>query len=387
MMKLLEHQGKQLLAEAGIRVPQGQVVDTGEKAEIAAAAIGREVVVKAQVATGKRGKAGAILFAQDSTAAREGAERLLGSDVGGFRVDEVIVEERSDIAHELYAAVLNDSQSKGPLVLFSTAGGMDIEEVNASSPESVRRLAVDITEGLDEEAARSLVGSALPEQVRNAVARALVDLYELYRQIDADLAEINPLVVTREGAVVALDAKISIDAGSLKRQEQAVSRFQQGTEELATALESRGNELGLRFIELDGDVGVLANGAGLTMTTLDVVNHYGGRPANFLEIGGDSYTKATPALQLVLSNPRVKSLLVNFCGAFARTDVMAEGVVRAIEELRPEIPIFFTIHGTGEQEAINLVRQRLGIDPYDLMDDAVKAAVAAAAAATSMEVH
>lgn len=387
MMKLLEHQGKQLLAEAGIRVPQGQVVDTGEKAEIAAAAIGREVVVKAQVATGKRGKAGAILFAQDSTAAREGAERLLGSDVGGFRVDEVIVEERSDIAHELYAAVLNDSQSKGPLVLFSTAGGMDIEEVNASSPESVRRLAVDITEGLDEKAAQSLVGSALPEQVRNAVARALVDLYELYRQIDADLAEINPLVVTREGAVVALDAKISIDAGSLKRQEQAVSQFQQGTEELATALESRGNELGLRFIELDGDVGVLANGAGLTMTTLDVVNHYGGRPANFLEIGGDSYTKATPALQLVLSNPRVKSLLVNFCGAFARTDVMAEGVVRAIEELRPEIPIFFTIHGTGEQEAINLVRQRLGIDPYDLMDDAVKAAVAAAAAATSMEVH
>lgn len=378
-MKLLEHQGKQLLADAGIRVPQGQVVTSSDEAEAAATKIGTKVVIKAQVPVGKRGKSGAILFAQDPGETRQGAERLLGSDVGVFRVDALMVEECADIDHELYLAVLNDSQSKGPLVLFSSAGGMDIEEVNASSPERVRRLAVDITEGLDQRAARSLVGSALPEEVRDAVARTLVDLYDMYRRVDADLAEINPLAVTRDGEVIALDAKISIDPGSLRRQEDVVSHLPQNADESSTPLESRGRELGFQFIELDGDVGVLANGAGLTMTTLDVVNHYGGRPANFLEIGGDSYTKATPALQLVLSNPRVKSLLVNFCGAFARTDVMAEGVVRAIEELRPEIPIFFTIHGTGEDEAINLVRERLGIESYDLMDDAVEAAVAAAA--------
>jgi succinyl-CoA synthetase beta subunit len=155
-----------------------------------------------------------------------------------------------------------------------------------------------------------------------------------------------------------------------------------GSPEKLTALEARAKELGLKFIELDGDVGVLANGAGLTMTSMDAVRHYGGKPANFLEIGGESYTKAKPALELVLANPRVKALLVNFCGAFARTDVMAEGVVNAWQELKPDIPIVFTIHGTGEEEAIAMVKERLGIEPYDLMDDAVRAAVAAAKGAS-----
>jgi succinyl-CoA synthetase beta subunit len=208
-----------------------------------------------------------------------------------------------------------------------------------------------------------------------------VRLYAAYRESDADLAEVNPLVLTVDGEVVALDAKVSIDPSSLPRQEEIVSSASTSQDqEQLTPLERRGRELGLQFIELDGDVGVLANGAGLTMTTLDVVSHYGGRPANFLEIGGDAYTRATPALALVLDNPRVHSLLVNFCGAFARTDVMAEGVITALEELRPDVPVFFTIHGTGEEEAVRLVRDRLGVEPYDLMDDAVKAAVEAAAA-------
>jgi succinyl-CoA synthetase beta subunit len=191
--------------------------------------------------------------------------------------------------------------------------------------------------------------------------------------------EINPLVLTDDGRVVALDAKVSLDPGALARQPAELMRnLESGKAEQASALEDEGAELGLQFIELDGSVGVLANGAGLTMATLDAVNHYGGSPANFLEIGGDAYTKATPALALVLKNPKVRSLLVNFCGAFARTDVMTEGVVTAIEALRPDIPVFFSIHGTGEDEAIALVRDRLGLQPYDLMDDAVQAAVAAA---------
>jgi succinyl-CoA synthetase beta subunit len=203
-------------------------------------------------------------------------------------------------------------------------------------------------------------------------------LYDVYRAADAELVEVNPLVLTGAGAVVALDAKVSLDPGATPRHSDFLRDLVSRLPDTATEPVRQARALGLVLIEFDGCVGVLANGAGLTMTTLDAVNHYGGRPANFLEIGGDAYTKATPALRLVLDNPRVRSLVVNFCGAFARTDVMAEGVVNAIEELAPSIPIFFCIHGTGEEEAIRLVRERLQIEPYDLMDDAVKAAVGAA---------
>jgi succinyl-CoA synthetase beta subunit len=379
-MKLLEHQGKSLIAHSGLRTPRGQVAGSSVEAADAAAAVGGRVVVKAQVPTGKRGKAGAVLFADDPDQAATVAGKLLGTDVAGHRVAEVLVEERASIARELYAAVLDDSSTKGPLVLFSTSGGMDIEEVNASTPELVLRHPVDITEGFSLGAARELVSrSDVDEASRDVVSEALVKMYDVYLSADADLVEVNPLVLTDSGEVMALDAKVSIDAGSLPRQSELVGDEAPWERDQLTDLERRGRELGLQFIELDGNVGILANGAGLTMTTLDVVNHYGGRPANFLEIGGDAYTKATPALALVLDNPRVTSLLVNFCGAFARTDVMAKGVLDAIEELQPSIPVFFTIHGTGEDEAIAMVRERLGAEPYDLMDDAVIAAVAAAA--------
>jgi succinyl-CoA synthetase beta subunit len=179
----------------------------------------------------------------------------------------------------------------------------------------------------------------------------------------------------RDGHFIALDCKLTVDDSALPRQE-ALART--GSPDKTTDLEARAKALHLKYIELDGEVGVLANGAGLTMTTMDAIRHFGGAPANFMEIGGDSYTKAVPALEIVLDNPKVKALLVNFCGAFARTDVMAEGVVNAWLELKPKIPIVFTIHGTGEDEAIAMVRSRLGIEPVDLMDDAVKAAVAAA---------
>lgn len=379
-MNLLEHQGKYLLGATDLRVPRGEVVATPEEAEAAARRVGGRVVCKAQVASGKRGKAGAVRLVDDAEEARRTAQGLLGSEVGEHLVRALLVEEAVDIARELYAAVLDDPASKGPLVLFSTAGGMDIEEVSARHPEQVHRWPVEIRTGLDESAAAALVdGTDLAVSERAAVALALAEIYRLYRDVDATLVEVNPLVVTGDGAVVALDAKITIDPASVPRQRERLDQIPGGRPaEGGTELELRGRELGLHFIELDGDVGVLANGAGLTMTSLDAVHHFGGRPANFLEIGGDAYTKATPALELVLSNPRVKSLLVNFCGAFARTDVMTEGVVKAIEELRPDRPIAFTIHGTGEQEAVALLRDRLGAEPYDLMDDAVRAAVAAA---------
>lgn len=380
IVNLLEHQGKYLLAMFGLNVPTGEVVDSATATAVAATRIGLPVVCKAQVPAGKRGKAGAVQLVRTPEDAKDFAERLLGTQVGGFEVHELIVEQAADIARELYAAVLDDPISKGPLVLFSTEGGMDIEDVNARTPELVHKATVDVRAGLDEEGAAALVSRTdLDPSAKAAVAEALLRLYALYRDCDANLVEVNPLVLTKAGDVVALDAKVTVDPGSISRQAELLDGLPGGRPtEPGTDLEARGRDLGLQFIELDGDVGVLANGAGLTMTTLDAVSHFGGRAANFLEIGGDAYTKATPALELVLSNPRVKSLLVNFCGAFARTDVMAEGVVNAIEELKPTLPIAFTIHGTGEDEAIALVRERLGAEPYDLMDDAVRAAVDAA---------
>lgn len=375
-MNLLEYQGKGLLAGAGIAIPRGSVAASPAAAETAAADIGSRVAVKSQVPTGKRGKSGGISFADSPAQARQGAERLLGTTLNGYPVGALLVEECVDIAAELYVAVLDDAQSKSPLVLFSVAGGMDIEEISAAAGDRVRQHPVDIRSRLDTGGISALLdGTGLAADADEEVARVMTVLYKLYRDIDASLIEINPLAVTTSGAVVALDCKVSLDPAALPRHPDLAAM---APAPAGTALEQRARESGFHFIELGGDVGILANGAGLTMTTLDVVNHYGGRPANFLEIGGDAYTKATQALRLVLSNPRVRSLLVNFCGAFARTDVMAEGVVTALEELRPDIPVFFTIHGTGEQEAIQLVSQRLGIQPYELMDDAVKAAVAAA---------
>ena len=203
----------------------------------------------------------------------------------------------------------------------------------------------------------------------------LADLYAHYDASDAELLEINPLAVTESGDLIALDCKFTLDDSAVARQPDL---SELGTPDKLTALEEQGRAQGLKFIELDGNVGILANGAGLTMTTMDAVSHYGGRPANFLEIGGDAYTKGKAALELVLANPGVKALLVNFCGAFARTDVMTEGLLEAWAALQPDLPVFFSIHGTGEDEAVAMVRERLGIEPFDLMDDAVKAAVAAA---------
>jgi succinyl-CoA synthetase beta subunit len=202
-----------------------------------------------------------------------------------------------------------------------------------------------------------------------------VALYRAYLDSDAELFEINPLVVMRDGGLVALDAKFTLDDSAIKRQ---AALAEQGAPAKLTPLEQTARAAGLNYIELDGNVGLLSNGAGLTMTTMDAIRHYGGQPANFLEIGGNAYVLGKQALALVLSNARVKSLLINFCGAIARTDVMTEGVLNAWDEVKPAVPVFWTIHGTGEEEAIAMVKAKLGVTPFDLMDDAVKAAVEAA---------
>ncbi|NUB26877.1 ADP-forming succinate--CoA ligase subunit beta [Azospirillum brasilense] len=373
-MNFEEHAGKSVLNRAGVSVPQGRLCASAQEAEAAARAIG-PVVVKAQVPTGKRGKSGGVKLAATPEEASAAAQAILGMEIGGFPVARVLVEEQAAIAREFYAAVLNDPASRSPLVLFSTEGGMDIEEVAATRPESLRRMAVDIRKGFGPaDARRLLLGLDLGEAAV-PVAAMLVDLYRVYRQHDAELLEINPLALLADGRVVPLDCKLTVDDAALYRQTDIAEL---GAREPLSALEERGRALDLKYIELEGNVGVLANGAGLTMTTMDVVSHAGGRPSNFLEIGGEAYTKGTEALDLVLSNPGVKSLVVNFCGAFARTDVMAGGVIQAWKTLNPTIPVFFSIHGTGEDEAVRMVREELGIEPYDRMEDAISAAVEAA---------
>jgi len=374
-MNFEEHAAKPLLARHGIAVPRGELAQTPDEAAAIAARLGA-VVVKAQVPTGKRGKAGGIRLAATPDEARIHTGAIIGMEIAGHPVEKVLIEEQVAIGCELYAAVLNDPASQGPLVMFSTAGGMDIEEVAATAPDKLHLRPVDIRRGFTRADAGTLVRDLALGAAEGKVADTLARLYGVYAAFDAELVEINPLIVTTDGRVVALDCKFVMDDSAIVRQRDVAPA---GTPEKLTGLESRAKAAGLKYIDLEGDIGVLANGAGLTMTTMDVVRHHGGSPANFLEIGGESYTQAKPALELLLSNPRIKSLVINFCGAFARTDVMTQGVIEAIEALQPRLPIFFSVHGTGDEEAIRLLKDRLGVTPLATMDDASKAAVEAAA--------
>jgi succinyl-CoA synthetase beta subunit len=374
-MNFEEHTAKaKVLAPASITVPRGALCCSPEEAGAAFSAIG-PCVIKAQVPVGKRGKAGGIRKADTASEAAAAAQAILGMSIDGYAVAKVLVEERANIAREFYAAVLTDFATRRPLILFCTEGGMDIEEVAAARPATIRRHTLDIDQNFDPGAAQQMLSGLELDGAQAQISEVLASLYKIYRERDAELVEINPLALLTDGRVVALDCKFTLDDAAIFRQSELAAV---GAQEKLCALERRGTEAGLKFIELGGNVGVLANGAGLTMTTMDLITHFGGKPVNFLEIGGEAYTKAETGLGLVLAASNVRSMVINFCGAFARTDVMAEGVVKAWEKLKPTIPVFFSIHGTGEEEAVKLVRDRLGLEPYDFMEDAVQAAVEAA---------
>jgi succinyl-CoA synthetase beta subunit len=359
-MNFEEYASKPLLAAGGIAVPNSILVYDAEEAAGAAEKIG-PCVVKAQVPTGKRGKAGGIKLADNAEEAVEHANNILGMDIAGLTVEKVLIEAQSSIAREYYAAVLNDPITKGPIVMFSTEGGMDIEEIAVETPEKLKKHAVDIRHGFSKADAQALIAGVDLQGAEDGVAEVLVKLYGVY--------------VDNDGDVMALDCKFTLDDSAIKRREELATK---GTPDKLTELEARGEANGIKYIELDGDVCVLANGAGLTMTTMDVVRHHGGAPANFCEIGGEAYTKGKIALDLVLAKPGIKSLVVNFCGAFARCDVMMEGLLNAWDELQPDIPVFFSIAGTGDEEAIRMLKEKLDMDPLPNMSAACKAAVDAA---------
>jgi succinyl-CoA synthetase beta subunit len=355
-MDLLEYQGKQLFARHGLRVSSGKAVTTVEDAVDTAQEVGFPVVVKAQVLIGGRGKAGGVKLADDAEQAREHASSILGMDIHGHTVRTLWVEHASDIATEYYASVLLDRSAKKPLVMFSVEGGVDIEEVAEKTPEKLIRYHVDPLAGLTrEEAVQIATDGSAEADVIEGVADALMALYEVWLQEDATLAEINPLIVTPEREVKALDAKVSLDGNALYRHPESQSLSDSENED---PIERRAKEQGVQYVKLDGDIGILGNGAGLVMSTLDVVAQAGGSPANFLDAGGGSDAeKVKQAVQLILENDAVKAVLFNIFGGITRCDEVAKGLISAFAEIKPSVPFVVRLDGTNDVEGRRLLAE------------------------------
>jgi succinyl-CoA synthetase beta subunit len=355
-MDLLEYQGKQLFARHGLKVSSGKPVTTVEDAVEVAAEVGYPVVVKAQVLIGGRGKAGGVKLAADERETREHAGKILGMDIKGHTVRTIWIEHASDIAAEYYASVLLDRSAKQPLVMFSVEGGVDIEEVAEKTPEKLIRHHVDPLAGLSRAEALRIAseGGADPDVV-DGVADALVALYEVWLQEDATLAEINPLIVTPEREVKALDAKVSLDGNALYRHPENQSLSDSENED---PLERRAKQEGVQYVKLDGDIGILGNGAGLVMSTLDVVSQAGGSPANFLDAGGGSNAETIKqAVDLILANDAVKAVLVNIFAGITRCDQVALGLIAAFEQIKPSVPFVVRLDGTNDAEGRRLLSE------------------------------
>ena len=379
-MDLLEYQGKQLFARHGLRVSTGKAVSTIEDAVTAANEIGYPVVIKAQVLIGGRGKAGGVKLASDVAQAREHATNILGMDIHGHTVRTLWIEHASDIATEYYASVLLDRSAKRPLVMFSVEGGVDIEEVAEKSPEKLIRRHVDALAGLsrDEAVAIATEGGA-DADVIDGVADALLALYDVWLGEDATLAEINPLIVTPEREVKALDAKVSLDGNALYRHPENQELSDSENED---PIERRAKEEGVQYVKLDGDIGILGNGAGLVMSTLDVVAHAGGSPANFLDAGGGSDAeKIKQAVRLILANDAVKAVLFNIFGGITRCDEVARGLIAAFEDLKPEVPFVVRLDGTNDVQGRELLQEAALPNVYAArtMNEAAEKVVALAA--------
>jgi succinyl-CoA synthetase beta subunit len=354
---LYEYQGKGLLAAHGIPVPSGRVAATPEEARAAAEAIGGRVVVKAQVQIGGRGKAGGIKLAESPDEAQARAQDILGMDIRGHTVHRVWIEEASDIAREYYASVTFDRGEKQPLVMLSAAGGMDIEQVAAERPDELARLHIDPLVGFQPHHARWLVYHAgIDPEAGNGVIGVLDRLYRAFVELDAMLMEVNPLIWTTDGRVVALDAKVTIDNNALYRHPELAEMSESATQD---PQERMAQERGVTYVKLDGDVGILGNGAGLVMSTLDVVALAGGRPANFLDAGGGSKAdEVVTALEVLLSDEKVKALLVNIFGGITRCDEVAEGLLTALDRLDATLPIVVRLDGTNEEEGRRILSER-----------------------------
>jgi len=377
-VNLHEYQARDILRQRGIPVPPGEVATTPDQVRAIATRFGDRVVVKAQVHAGGRGKAGGVKLAATPTEAAEHASKILGMTIKGLTVRHVLVTPAADIASESYLGIIVDRAAQRPVVMVSAAGGIDIEEVAARTPERIHRLAVDPRYGL---LGHQALGLALTLYRDIAQARAAADimqrLYAACYAIGASLIEINPLVTTRDGAVTALDAKIVIDDNELERHPEIAALRDSGAE---APSEVAARAAGLTFIKLDGTVGCCVNGAGLAMATMDLVKYYGGQPANFLDIGGSSNPqKVVSALKIITADPSVRAILFNIFGGITRCDDVANGIVQATREFRLTVPLVIRLTGTNEELAVKILTQA-GFSALTDMDEAVKQSVAQAAA-------
>ena len=375
-MNIHEYQAKEILRALGVPIPAGEIATTPDEARAIAARIGKMVVVKAQVHAGGRGKAGGVKLAKDADEARDRAKAILGMEIKGLIVQKVLVTDASDIASEAYVGIIMDRATRKPVFMVSPAGGIDIEEVAAKTPEKILKLPVDTRYGLQPYQAMRL-GFFLYDDLAKARAAAKImqQLYIGFAQSGCSLAEINPLVVTPAGDVVALDAKMVIDDNELDRR-PAIAALRDESAEAPSEVEAR--KANLTFIKLDGNVGCCVNGAGLAMATMDLVKYYGGAPANFLDIGGSSSPeKVVSALKIITSDPNVKAILFNIFGGITRTDDVANGIVTATKQNPLTVPIVIRLTGTNEEIAMKILTEN-GFSASSDMDAAVKQAVALA---------
>jgi succinyl-CoA synthetase beta subunit len=355
-MDLLEYQGKQLFARQGIPVPEGRPATTLDEALDAADAVGYPCVVKAQVQIGGRGKLGGIKVAKNKDEVREHAGNILGMDIRGLTVHEIWIEEASDIEAEWYTSIVFDRAAKAPLVMLSTKGGMDIEAVAEEDPDAIATLHVDPLLGFQDFHGRRLAFDAgIPEDLIRPTGAMLAKLYAAFVAEDAMLVEVNPLIVTPERKLRALDAKVTLDDNALFRHPDNATLRNPSAED---PQEQMAKERGLTYVKLDGDVGILGNGAGLVMSTLDVVAQVGGSPANFLDAGGGSKADAiVSAVEVILSDPKVKAVLFNIFGGITRCDEVAKGLIEAFDQVKPQVPFVVRLDGTNDEEGRRLLAE------------------------------
>ncbi len=372
-MNIHEYQARELFRQAGIPVPDGEVATTPAEVEEIARRLGGGVVVKAQVHAGGRGKAGGVKLAQSPEEARAAAEQILQLTIKDLPVQKVLVAPIVDIASESYLGMIMDRESQRPVIMVSPAGGIDIEEVAATTPEKIFKLAIDPRYGLLSHQAMGLAFALYHDvkQVR-AAARIMEQLYQAFVTNGASLAEINPLITTSAGEVLAIDAKMSLDDNVVDRRPDLEALRDESAEAPSEVL---AREAGLTFIKLDGNVGCVVNGAGLAMATMDLVKYYGGEPANFLDIGGSSNPeKVVSALRIITMDPNIKAILFNIFGGITRTDDVANGIVAALDQFSVDVPIVIRLTGTNEDEALAIL-EGVGKTALKDMDEAVQQVV------------
>jgi len=374
-MKLHEYQAKNILNQFGVPIPKGRVANFSTEAKQIADELGGKVVIKAQVLVGGRGKAGGIKLAKDSNQAKDLATEILSMTIKGLPVRKVLVDEIVNFEKEIYLGITNDRANRLPIVIASSSGGVDIEEVAKNSPEKMHKQNIHPLLGLQAFQIRDLaIAIDLDREYWKQFIQILQSLYKLYVENDATLAEINPLVITRDRRLLALDAKMIIDDNALFRHPEMMELKDV---DLESPAESEAQKYGITYIKLDGDIGCMVNGAGLAMATMDIISNFGGQPANFLDIGGGAgASKVSMALKIILSDPNVKVILINIFGGITRCDEVAKGVLSVIEEIDRKIPFVVRLVGTNAQEGKNILSDA-NIQVADTLVEAAKLSISA----------